>query len=57
MGDLFRPAIEVGHIFKLGSYYSVPLDATYLDEQSVERPLVMGCYGIGPGRVMPSWFV
>jgi prolyl-tRNA synthetase len=51
---VFRPAIEVGHIFKLGTYYSVPLDATYLDEQSVERPLVMGCYGIGPGRVLAA---
>ena len=51
---VFRAAIEVGHIFKLGSYYSVPLDATYLDEQSVERPLVMGCYGIGPGRVLAA---
>ena len=48
---VFRTAIEVGHIFKLGTYYSVPLDATYLDEQSVERPIVMGSYGIGPGRV------
>ena len=34
----FQTAIEVGHIFKLGTFYSVPLDATYLDEQSVERP-------------------
>ena len=51
---VFRPAIEVGHIFKLGTYYSVPLDATYLDEQSVERPLVMGSYGIGPGRVLAA---
>jgi prolyl-tRNA synthetase len=51
---VFRTAIEVGHIFKLGTYYSVPLDATYLDEQSVERPVVMGCYGIGPGRVLAA---
>ena len=51
---VFRTAIEVGHIFKLGTYYSVPLDATYLDEQSVERPIVMGSYGIGPGRVMAA---
>jgi prolyl-tRNA synthetase len=50
----FRTAIEVGHIFKLGSHYSIPLDATFLDEQSVERPLVMGCYGIGPGRVLAA---
>ena len=51
---VFRTAIEVGHIFKLGTYYSVPLDATYLDEQSVERPILMGSYGIGPGRVMAA---
>jgi prolyl-tRNA synthetase len=50
----FQTAIEVGHIFKLGTYYSVPLDATYLDEQSVERPIVMGSYGIGPGRVVAA---
>ena len=45
---VFRTAIEVGHIFKLGTYYSVPLDATFLDEQSVERPIVMGSYGVAP---------
>jgi prolyl-tRNA synthetase len=50
----FQTAIEVGHIFKLGTFYSVPLDATYLDEQSIERPMVMGSYGIGPGRVVAA---
>ncbi|HEX5584122.1 proline--tRNA ligase [Gaiella sp.] len=50
----FQTAIEVGHIFKLGTVYSVSLDATFLDEQSVEHPVVMGCYGIGPGRVMAA---
>ena len=50
----FETAIEVGHIFKLGTFYSVPLDATFLDEQSVERPIVMGSYGIGPGRVLAA---
>jgi prolyl-tRNA synthetase len=50
----FQTAIEVGHIFKLGTYYSEPLDATYLDEDGRELPLVMGCYGIGPGRVMAA---
>ena len=54
MRSCFRTAIEVGHIFKLGTYYSVPLDATYLDEQSVERPVVMGSYGIGPGRILAA---
>jgi len=50
----FQTAVEVGHIFKLGTVYSAPLDATYLDERSVEHPLVMGCYGIGPGRVLAA---
>ena len=50
----FQTAIEVGHIFKLGTFYSEPFDATYLDEQSVERPIVMGSYGIGPGRVLAA---
>jgi prolyl-tRNA synthetase len=50
----FQTAIELGHIFKLGTRYSEPLDATVLDEHGVERPVVMGCYGIGPGRVMAA---
>jgi prolyl-tRNA synthetase len=44
-------AIEVGNIFKLGTRYSEPLGATYLDESGVERPIVMGSYGIGPARI------
>jgi prolyl-tRNA synthetase len=47
-------AIELGHIFKLGTRYSVPLDATFLDEDGSEKPLVMGSYGIGPGRVIAA---
>ena len=50
----FETAIEVGHIFKLGTRYSVPLDATFLDEDGTEKPLVMGSYGIGPGRIMAA---
>jgi prolyl-tRNA synthetase len=50
----FQTAIEVGHIFKLGTYYSEPLEAMYLDEAGKERALVMGCYGIGPGRIMAA---
>ena len=50
----FQTAIEVGHIFKLGTRYSVPLDATFLDEDGTEKHLVMGSYGIGPGRVMAA---
>jgi prolyl-tRNA synthetase len=46
-----EPAIEVGNIFKLGTRYSVPLGATYLDEAGAEQPIVMGSYGIGPARV------
>ncbi len=43
--------IEVGNIFKLGTKYSVPLRAVYLDEQGQERSIVMGSYGIGPARI------
>jgi prolyl-tRNA synthetase len=51
---LFETAIEVGHIFKLDTRYSKPLDATFLDDDGQEKPLVMGSYGIGPARVMAS---
>ena len=44
-------AIEVGNIFKLGTRYSEPLGATYLDENGKEQPIVMGSYGIGPARI------
>jgi prolyl-tRNA synthetase len=50
----FQTAIEVGHVFKLGTHYSEPLGATYLDEGGQERPIVMGSYGIGPARVMAA---
>jgi prolyl-tRNA synthetase len=46
-----EPAIEVGNIFKLGTRYSEPLGATYLDENGVSRPVWMGSYGIGPARI------
>jgi prolyl-tRNA synthetase len=49
-----RTAIEVGHIFKLETYYSTPLDATFLDEDGIEKPLIMGSYGIGPGRTLAA---
>jgi prolyl-tRNA synthetase len=49
-----QTAIEVGHIFKLETHYSVPLDATFLDEDGIEKPLIMGSYGIGPGRTMAA---
>ena len=43
--------IEIGNIFKLGTKYSVPLKALYLDEQGQEKPVIMGSYGIGPARI------
>jgi prolyl-tRNA synthetase len=46
-----EPAIEVGNIFKLGTRYSEPLGATYLDESGREQPIFMGSYGIGPARI------
>src|SRR3954454_19816869 len=49
-----EPAIEVGQIFKLGTRYSEPLGANYLDEDGAERPIVMGCYGIGPARTVAA---
>jgi prolyl-tRNA synthetase len=50
----FQTAIEVGHIFKLGTKYSAALGATYLDEEGQEQLIIMGSYGIGPGRVMAA---
>ena len=49
-----EPAIEVANIFKLGTRYSEPLGATYLDEQGNEQPIVMGSYGIGPARIVAA---
>jgi prolyl-tRNA synthetase len=49
-----QTAIEVGHIFKLETFYSEPLGATFLDEDGREKPLVMGSYGIGPARTMAA---
>jgi prolyl-tRNA synthetase len=47
-------AIEVGNIFKLGTRYSDPLNATYLDDHGREQPIWMGCYGIGPARILAA---
>jgi prolyl-tRNA synthetase len=49
-----EPAIEVGNIFQLGTRYSEPLGATFLDEEGAQRPIVMGCYGIGPARIVAA---
>ncbi len=46
--------IEVGHIFKLGTLYSDKLGANYVDESGESHPIIMGCYGIGLGRLMAS---
>lgn len=48
---IVKQVIEVGNIFKLGTKYSEPLGATYLDEDGKERPIIMGSYGIGPARI------
>jgi prolyl-tRNA synthetase len=47
-----KKAIEVGNIFTLGTKFSEPLGLTYKDEEGKPQAVVMGCYGIGPGRVM-----
>lgn len=51
---IFKTAIELGHIFKLNYRYSEPLKAHYLDEQSQEHPMIMGCYGIGINRILAA---
>jgi prolyl-tRNA synthetase len=47
-----QKAIEVGNIFPLGTRFSDALGLTYKDESGNEKPIIMGCYGIGPGRLM-----
>ncbi len=47
-------AIEIGNIFKLGTKYSIPLKAFYLDSSGQQRPIIMGSYGIGPARIMAA---
>ena len=46
--------IEVGHVFKLGTVYSEKAGAYYLDKAGEQKPVVMGCYGIGVGRLLAS---
>lgn len=46
------PAIELGHIFKLGTKYSESMKAFFLDENGKEKPIIMGSYGIGVERVI-----
>ena len=51
---LFKKGIEVGQVFKLGIKYSEKLGAKFLDEEGVEKPCLMGCYGIGINRILAS---
>ena len=46
--------IEVGHIFKLGSFFSEALGADFLDSEGQQHPIIMGCYGIGVGRLLAA---
>ncbi len=46
--------IEVGHIFKLGTFYSEILGVYYLDREGRRQPVIMGCYGIGVGRLLAA---
>lgn len=50
----FTRGIEVGHVFKLGTKYSKAMNATFLDETQKAQPMIMGCYGIGVGRVVAA---
>ncbi len=49
-----RRGIEVGHIFKLGTRYSEALGASFPDEDGARKPIIMGCYGIGVGRLLAA---
>jgi prolyl-tRNA synthetase len=49
-----RRAIEVGHVFKLGTKYSEKLRALFLDESGRQQPAIMGCYGIGVTRTLQA---
>ncbi|MEW9667670.1 proline--tRNA ligase [Ammoniphilus sp. 3BR4] len=50
----FARGIEVGHVFKLGTRYSEKMKATFLDENGKEKPMIMGCYGIGISRTVAA---
>lgn len=53
-GGIIRHAkgIELGHIFKLGTRYSVPMHFNFIDADNIKKPVVMGCYGIGVSRLL-----
>ncbi|HIP86691.1 MAG TPA: proline--tRNA ligase, partial [Aquifex sp.] len=46
--------LEIGHIFLLGTRYSEPMNAYFVDKNGKEKPIVMGCYGIGVSRLMAA---
>jgi prolyl-tRNA synthetase len=48
---MLEKAIEIGNIFQLGTKYSQPLNAVFLDENGMEKQIIMGSYGIGPARI------
>ena len=50
----FKKGIEIGNTFKLGRHYAEDLGLTYLDEEGNAKVPTMGCYGIGPGRILAS---
>jgi prolyl-tRNA synthetase len=47
-----KKGIEIGHVFKLGTKYSTAMGADFLDEKGNQHPIIMGCYGIGVGRIL-----
>lgn len=51
---VFTKGIEIGNTFKLGTKYSEAFDLTYTDKENNQKPVVMGCYGIGIGRCMSA---
>ena len=51
---LSRHGIEVGHVFKLGTFLSERLGAFFLDQNGIIKPIIMGCYGIGLGRLVAA---
>jgi prolyl-tRNA synthetase len=49
-----RRGIEIGHVFKLGAFFSERLGASFLDQDGLQRSIIMGCYGIGVGRLLAA---
>jgi prolyl-tRNA synthetase len=49
-----KKGIEVGHVFKLGSFFTKRMGATFLDRDGIAHPILMGCYGIGIGRLLAA---